>query len=99
MEGALFGETILFTGTLGVPRQQAADMAVEARCDLVNGVSEKVTMLVVGNQDESKLRGYGKSNKHREVEELIEGGVEVQILSEGDFSELMRIDLPSSRRA
>ena len=56
-------------------------------------------MLVVGIQDESNLKGYQKSSKHRKVEELIEKGVEIQILSENDYSELMGIDLSSSERA
>ena len=99
MEGALFGETILFTGALGIPRLQAADIAAEAGCGVVNGVSKKVTMLVVGIQDESKLKGYEKSSKHRKVEALIERGVDIQILSESDFSELIGADLSSSRRA
>ena len=99
VEGALFGETILFSGALGIPRQKAADMAAGAGCNVVNSVSKKVTMLVVGIQDESNLKGYQKSSKHRKVEELIEKGVEIQILSENDYSELMGIDLSSSERA
>lgn len=91
MEGALFGETLLFTGALAIPRQQAADMAAEAGCGVVDNVSKKVTMLVVGVQDRSKLNGYEKSSKHRKVEALIERGSEIQILSEQDFSDLMSI--------
>ena len=91
VEGALFGETILFTGALEIPRRQAADMAAEAGCSVVDNVSKKVTMLVVGFQDRSKLKGYEKSGKHRKVEALIERGLEVQILSEQDFSDLMGI--------
>jgi len=85
VEGALFGETILFTGALNVPRHQAADMAAEAGCNVVNSASKKVTMLVVGTQNESKLKGYEKSSKHRKVEALIEKGSEIRILSENDF--------------
>ena len=99
VEGALFGETILFTGALGIPRAQAADMAAEAGCGVVNGVSKKVTMLVLGVQDQSKLNGYEKSTKHRKVEALIERGVDIQILSESDFSELIGVGLSSSSRA
>jgi len=91
VEGALFGETLLFTGALAIPRRQAADMAAEAGCGVVDNVSKKVTMLVVGVQDRSKLNGYGKSSKHRKVEALIERGSEIQILSEQDFSNLMGI--------
>ena len=88
-DGALFGETIVFTGALGISRQMAANMAAEAGCNVANSISKKVTMLVVGTQDKSRLNGYEKSNKHRKVEALIEKGVNIQILSKGDLSELM----------
>lgn len=90
-EGSLFGETIMFTGALTVPRREAADMAVEAGCSVVHNVSKKVTILVVGNQDESRLRGYEKSSKHRKAEELIDKGVDIQVLSETDFFEIMEL--------
>ncbi len=92
VDGALFGETIVFTGALVIPRQEVADMAAEAGCGVANNVSKKVTMLVVGTQDKSKLKGYNKSGKHRKAEALIEKGVDIQILSESDFSGLMGID-------
>ena len=93
VDGALFGETIVFTGKLAIRRQDAADMAAEAGCGVASDVSKKITMLVVGTQDKSKLSGYAKSSKHRKVEVLIEKGVEIQILSESDFSELIGVDL------
>ena len=93
-EGALYGETIVFTGAFGIPRREAADMAAEAGCDVANSVTRKVTMLVVGTQDRSKLNGYEKSSKHRKAEALIQKGVDIQILSVSDFSELMGVDLP-----
>ena len=96
VKGALFGETVLFTGALSIPRQQAADIAAEAGCNVINNASKKITMLVVGIQDERKLNGYKKSSKHRKVEALIERGSEIQILSERDFSELIGSDLSSS---
>ena len=88
-EGALFGETVLFTGTLGIPRKQAADMAAEAGCHVVNSASRKVTMLVVGVQNEGVLNGYSQSKKYREVESLIQQGLDIQILSESDFLEIV----------
>ena len=96
--GVLFGETIVFTGTLGIARQQAADIAAEAGCDVAKSVSKKVTLLVVGTQDKSKLKGYEKSIKHRKAESLIEKGAEIQILSENDFFELMDIDMETYAR-
>ena len=91
VDGALSGETIVFTGELAIPRKEAADIAAEAGCEVVRSVSKKVTMLVVGIPDKSKLNGYEKSSKHRKAEALIEQGVNIQILSECDFSELTRV--------
>ena len=94
VEGALYGEIVVFTGALGIPRREAADAAAEAGCDVANGVTKKTTMLVVGTQDKDRLNGYEKSSKHRKAEVLIEQGVDIQILSESDFSELTGIALP-----
>ena len=91
-EGALFGESLVFTGALVIPRREAADMAARAGCNVAANVSKKTTLLVVGTQDRSKLKGYEKSTKHRKAETLIEKGVEIQILSERDFSELIVSD-------
>ena len=66
-------------------------MAAEAGCNVANYVSRKVTMLVVGIQDKSTLNGYEKSRKYRKAEDLIKQGVNIQILSECDFSELTRV--------
>ena len=89
VEGPLFGETILFTGTLGIVRRHAADMAAEAGCDVARSLTKRVTILVVGTQDRRRLRGYDKSTKHRDAEAAISTGREIQILSEQDFLELM----------
>ena len=94
MDGALCGETIVFTGKLFISRQEAADMAAKAGCNVVEKVTRKVTMLVVGIQDKSKLNGYEKSKKHRDAEAWIEKGENTQILSEYDFLELTGVDLP-----
>ena len=93
VKGALYGETIVFTGSLRVPRREAADMAAKVGCDVNNGVNKKTTMLVVGTQDKSRLNGYEKSGKHRKTEVLIAKGMDVQILSEEDFFELMNVEL------
>ena len=64
-------------------------MATVAGCHVARNVSKKTTILVVGTQDKSKLKGYEKSTKHRKAETLIKNGVEIQILSESDFAELI----------
>ena len=94
VEGALCGETIVFTGALGIPRQKAADLAANAGCNVVPNVTKKVSILVVGTQDKRKFNGYEKSGKHRKAEALIDKGMDIQILSESDFSELIGVELP-----
>jgi len=91
-EGPLYGETVVFTGALTIPRREAADQAAKFGCDVASSVTKKVTMLVVGTQDKSKLKGYEKSAKHRKAEALVNQGEDIQILSEQDFYDLVDID-------
>ncbi len=89
-EGALYGEVLVFTGALEIPRREAADLAAAIGCQVASGVTKKTTMLVVGDQDIKKLAGHEKSSKHRKAEELIEKGIPIRILKESDFKELAR---------
>ena len=92
-KGALFGNTLVFTGKLdklGITKEAAADMAAAAGCKVTTSVSKKTTMLVVGTQNKRKLKGRKKSNRHRDAETLIEEGADIRILSQSDFRELMK---------
>jgi len=84
-EGSLYGENLVFTGALSLPRKEAAGIAAKIGCNVLNSVTQKTTILVVGTQDSTKLAGYAKSSKHRKAEELIEKGKQIKILSEKDF--------------
>lgn len=97
VDGILCGQTVVFTGALGIPRQEAADAAADAGCKVWPRVTSQVTMLVVGTQDKTKLNGYEKSSKHRKAEALVTKGMDIQILSENDFSELIGVDLRRRR--
>jgi len=90
-EGALFGETVVFTGSLSIPRRDAADLAASVGCSVAGGVTKNTTLLVVGNQDIRMLAGHSKSGKHRKAEELISNGAAIRIFAEDDFRELVRI--------
>ncbi len=87
-DGDLFGEKVVFTGSLSMSRQEAAKMAAELGCDVLSTVTKKTTMLVVGTQEDHKLAGYQKSSKHRKAEELILNGIPIKILTEDDFIHL-----------
>lgn len=88
-DGHLYGEVIAFTGTLSIPRQQAADLAADSGCQVNPSVTESTTMLIVGNQDARRLAGHEKSSKHRKAELLIKKGNNIRILTEDDFVKLV----------
>lgn len=83
--GPLAGETIVFTGSLQITRTEAATRAASAGCDVMDTVSKKTTILVVGDQDLRLTRGREKSSKHRKAEELIAKGHPIKIVKETDF--------------
>jgi DNA polymerase III subunit epsilon len=89
-EGDLYGEVLVFTGTLGIPRREAADLAASIGCSVVTTVTKKTTLLVVGDQDISRLAGKEKSSKHIKAEELIKNGQGIRIIKESDFQELVK---------
>ena len=89
-EGDLYGEVLVFTGALELPRSEAADLAANVGCQVASGVTKKTTILVVGDQDLDKLAGHEKSSKHRKAEQLVAEGHRIRILRESDFKILVR---------
>lgn len=88
-DGPLYGERLVFTGALAMSRREAADAAAIAGCQVDPGVTKKTTVLVVGDQDISKLAGKDKSSKHQKAEELIKQGLRIRIIGETDFKRLL----------
>lgn len=88
-EGEFYGETLVFTGALLIPRAEAAKLAADVGCAIGVGVTRKTTLIVVGDQDITKLAGKKKSSKHIKAEELILKGQKIRILQESDFKELV----------
>jgi DNA polymerase-3 subunit epsilon len=91
-DGPLAGEVLVFTGALAMVRGQAASLAAAVGCGVDQGVTRRTTLLVVGDQDLSKLAGHDKSNKHRKAEELNRAGQLIRILTESDFLRLISIE-------
>jgi len=88
-DGPLFGEVLVFTGTLSMLRRMAADAAADAGCRVDGGVTKHTTLLVVGHEDVRRLAGHDKSSKHRKAEELIAKGQPIRILAESDFRRIV----------
>ncbi len=90
-EGPLYGETLVFTGALEMPRREAADIAAKIGCKVLPGVNKQTTMLVVGDRDVRHLSGTKKSSKHRKAEELMAKGSKIRIITETDFIKIAKI--------
>ncbi len=91
-DGPLYGEVIVFTGALQMPRREAADLAARIGCRVAANVTKHTTILVVGNQDVTRLAGHVKSSKHRRGEELIASGQAIRIIPESDFMRLVDLE-------
>ncbi|WP_405233592.1 exonuclease domain-containing protein [Lentisalinibacter salinarum] len=88
-DGPLHGEILVFTGSLEIPRRHAADLAASVGCTVASGVTKNTTLLVVGDQDVTKLAGHRRSSKHRKALELVEKGQSIRIIRETDFKKLV----------
>ena len=95
-DGPLSGHRIVFTGSMEMPRQEAAALAAGLGAQCSDSVSTKTTMLVIGNGDggsRSADLGHGirltitapKSGKQAKAEKLIAQGAAIQIMDEADF--------------
>lgn len=89
-EGDLYGEVLVFTGALELSRSDAANLASSVGCQVAPGVTKKTTILVVGDQDITKLSGHEKSSKHRKAEQLSAEGHRIRIIRESDFKALVQ---------
>ncbi len=64
-EGDFFGEVLVFTGALELPRREAASFAADVGCRVESGVTKRTTMLVVGDQD---IKRWQATRKARSTE-------------------------------
>jgi DNA polymerase-3 subunit epsilon len=92
-DGPLYGETVVFTGTLSMPRREASDLAAAAGSEVDSGVTKHTTISVVGDQDIARLSGHEKSTKHRKAEELMAQGQVIRIIGESDFRRLLALPI------
>ena len=89
-DGEHFGEVLVFTGELRMPRAEAANYASFMGCKVSTSISKKTTILVSGIQKSSAIKSTsGKSSKHIKAEELISGEHNLKIISETDFFSLI----------
>ena len=85
----LYGQTVVFTGNLGIPRPQAKERAARLGAQPASSVTRRTTVLVVGDGFvASDLRNGRVTGKARRVLELHERGQEIEVLSEAEFLQM-----------
>ncbi|MGO3088665.1 MAG: exonuclease domain-containing protein [Galactobacter sp.] len=82
----LFGETVVFTGDLGIPRPEAKRRAAAVGARTADRVTRATTVLVVGDGFVAEDITTGRlTRKARHVLALQEQGRRVEIVSEAEF--------------
>ena len=79
-DGALSGSTVVFTGSLSLSRETAADLAARAGMNVKENVTRQTTHLVVGNQDLGVLAGHSKRSKLRKAVVMQSAGHRIRII-------------------
>jgi len=86
----LYGQTVVFTGELAMPRPEAKVRSAELGARPESRVTARTTVLVVGDGFvASDLRSGRLTGKARRVLELHDRGQLIEVLSEGEFLQMV----------
>ena len=86
----LYGQTVVFTGELALPRPEAKLRSAELGARPESRVTARTTVLVVGDGFvAADLRSGRLTGKARRVLELHERGQRIEVLSEGEFLQMV----------
>ena len=89
-EHPLFGKVCAFTGTLEkMQRKEAMQIVADLGGIPGDSVTKKTNYLILGNNDYCKTIKDGKSSKQKKAEKMIIEGVDLQIISEQVFYDLI----------
>ncbi len=89
----LSGETVAFTGTLAsMIHRDAISMVEQYGGRATHSVSGSTTMLVIGEEGWPLEDDGGASQKLQQVMQMIADGLEVRILAESDWLQLLGLD-------
>jgi len=89
-DGRLFGEIVVFTGTLSLTRAEMSDKASLAGCRVDENVTKRTTLVVVGTQDSLRLKGAPYSSTHQKARNNVAKGKMLRIVNEDDFVLLLK---------
>lgn len=96
----LFGQTVVFTGELAMPRPEAKIRSAELGARPESRVTARTTVLVVGDGFvAADLRSGRLTGKARRVLELHGRGQRIEVLSEGEFLQMVGSHLAAAAPA
>ncbi|MGN6441806.1 MAG: exonuclease domain-containing protein [Arthrobacter sp.] len=96
----LYAQTVVFTGQLSIDRPEAKLRSARCGARTESRVTARTTVLVVGDGFvASDLRSGRLTGKARRVLELHERGQAIEVLSEGEFLQMVGGDVPGSPQA
>lgn len=85
-----YEKNIVFTGDLQtLERKEAMQQVVNVGGILKSGVSSKTNFLIVGKQDTQLVGNTGISSKEKKAAELQEKGMDIKVLHEEEFLQLL----------
>lgn len=88
---AIYGKTFVFTGALdAMTRKEAMQLVVDLGGLCADTLNKHANFLVLGDQGYSVALKDGKSSKHRKAEKMRLHGIDIQIISEDVFYEMIR---------
>jgi DNA polymerase-3 subunit epsilon len=86
----LYGRNVCFTGALQLwTRRQAAQLITDVGAQFAPGVSRKVDLLIVGEQDLNRVGASGMSSKMWKAMELAANGHHIEVIDEPDLLQLI----------
>ena len=92
----LFGQTMVFSGNLGISRQKAKNLAADLGARTASNVTRATTVLVMGDGFEAgDLRNGVLTGKARRVLDLHGKGQRIEVLSEAEFLQMLGGTWPS----
>ena len=86
----LYGKHCVFTGALDkMTRAEAAQLVVNVGGICDNGITKKTNFLILGNTDYSVNVKNGKTTKQKKAEEYVLAGIDIQVITENAFYEML----------
>lgn len=85
-----FNKVVVFTGALEkMSRAQAAQIVVNLGGIFADSLTKKTNFLIIGNNDFCASIKDGKSNKQKKAEEYLLKGIDITVLSENVFYDML----------